>query len=230
MCTINPNEVVTRLKNNWNIDVTRRTVLQYETDGRVSKPWLETGKSKEYHDDIVAEFVASWILNHGEYGVRPSKVAEVRKESLLLIYNFSKYWEKYNNSKLIEYVNSDEVENGSHFEYPCDYFVFLWLMIYRKALSGDAGWQFDVFQIIQSGEVSSVVGEKVCVQYEVQANGVSLKENEGTADWFDEMPGGCMDDGGGIRVVIRTEKPKEVIFDFLNPKAFHFKFTRPQTI
>lgn len=80
-----PKEVIADIKKRYDINLTARTLLNYEKDGFIPEAQRSgggrgIGKITEYPPETVAEFIASYMLLHGdEFRLPPARVAEIRK-------------------------------------------------------------------------------------------------------------------------------------------------------
>lgn len=86
---MNPTEFVKRLKERG-IEITTRTLLNYETNGLISKPERRgegrgLGKSTEYPDSALFEFIASYqLVNGAEHKINQKLVKQFREKALEL--------------------------------------------------------------------------------------------------------------------------------------------------
>lgn len=160
-----PDEVVEFLNSEWGLTTTRRTVLTYEKQGLIPPPFLETGKMKEYPNNVVAEFIASWFLIHGDYGLKPQKAVEIRKKSLQMIYDYSNIWRE-------ELVGQDDMNSlfdlvkGVYFEKVADFFVFRWIMVRQYILdTPDLDIKSEFVENIKAGKFDFIPRLKVRIEY-----------------------------------------------------------------
>lgn len=211
---MNPVEFVERLKNEWGLETTRRTVLQYEKDRLIPAPRVETGKSKEYFDESIADFIASWCLIHGEYGVRPKTVEIIRLLSIFLQTDFARFWRLFminEQDLLLEFAKS---ENGTIYARPCEQFMFYWTMIHHGVLSEDIRDKEQVKQIIAGA------GFDKTPQFAIRIFCKLTDDGKTVFDGFNCVKPEHKSENGGAITVILENSEKKVVFQFVNPKSF----------
>ena len=214
---MNPVEFVERLKNEWGLETTRRTVLQYEKDRLIPAPRVETGKSKEYFDESIADFIASWCLIHGDYGVKLKTVETIRYLSVLLLSDFGRFWRLFmgdedDNDLSLEFAKS---KNDNIYIRPCDQFIFYWIMIHQGVLSEDTRDKDQVKQIIAGAGFDKIPLFAIRVFCKLTDDGKTV------FDGFNCVkPELKSENGGAITVILENNEGKKVFFQFVNPKFF----------
>lgn len=168
-----PDEVVEILKREWGLETTRRTVLTYEKQKLTTPPYIETGKYKEYPATVVAEFIASWCLIHGDYGVKPSKVAEIRKKALQILYSYQDIWET-ELPGLAEVTNlQDFIQKGTSWVKPSDFFVFTWIVTRMSVIDKPELFKECLMDFIKTGNSYSIPRCNIQIEYRISENEVT---------------------------------------------------------
>lgn len=67
---LNPRKIVEKLKEEYGIEVTLRTILNYQQHNLISEPQRKShgrgiGKTTEYPEDVIYEFLASYVVTRG---------------------------------------------------------------------------------------------------------------------------------------------------------------------
>ncbi|MDR3560716.1 MAG: hypothetical protein P4N59_04650 [Negativicutes bacterium] len=166
-----PDVVVETLERDWEIKTTRRTVLTYETEKIITPPFFETGKAKEYPETVVAEFVASWGLIHGEYGLKPSKVAEVRKYALQVLYDYGSIW-KQEIKPIQDLSISQVIDKGERWSRPFDFFAYAWIMLRQGVIwkHRDEELKQRINTFIKTGRLSDIPMVEIETVYFVEGD------------------------------------------------------------
>lgn len=162
-----PDEIVETLNTEWDLPFTRRSVLTYEKGENISPPYLETGKLKEYPQTVIAELIASWCLIHGEFGVKPQKVKEIRKRALQILYKYQDVWRmEIPNAKQLESLH-ELVQQGVSYQKAGDFFVYSWIKVKMAVTFGDAELKNQIKLFIKSGDFDDIPPFDVIVDYNV---------------------------------------------------------------
>lgn len=165
-----PDEIITVLKDRWGLETTRRTLLSYENNALIPPPYFETGKAKEYPDHAVAEFIASWCLTHGEYGIKSKKVAEIREKALKIMYYFPDEWEEEGISDQSIY---DFALKQVCWKRASDLFIFSWAMI--RQIVNDCPLTTEdeekIKKLISTGQFKHIPEAEIIAKFTVAKNG-----------------------------------------------------------
>lgn len=173
-------EFVRTLKTRFCLDTTRRTVWQYERWGLIPEPEWATGKAKEYYDSSVADFVASWGLVHGEFAVKPAKVAEIRRRAWNLIADFPAFWQDSPEigaccnsaySFANEYLSAEKPTSRV-----LDPFLHAWLMLYYGTRIGTLKTITAVKDFLESGDYANL--PKVDIEQEHHIQNVTTAHSQ----------------------------------------------------
>ena len=225
---ITPDAVLAELEKVYGIKVTRRTLLSYEKQGLIPAPYFETGKYKEYPRSVVGEFVASWMLIHGEYGLKPQRVADVRDNGLRIVYRFGELVEDLvgrtgaSQSDEVSLLSGPKIEYGVKYEVACPLLEYRWLIV--KFLCDSKTESDDVWfsSFVEDGDFSCFEAINVRSTYK-------LYDDEPEHKWvFEKLEVLRGKDAKLPWKIVIIEPTRGFIVEYLHPESFILKYPQIQ--